>query len=700
MTASSTRTFFNPFFDASQEFDWLGLPRVPERDELTNPLRMWMNDYEDPASEFTQVFRNPNYLSAACKYILNIDILPFQALILEKFWTTRFPILIASRGAGKSFLLAVYSMLRLLLNPGCKVVLVGAVFRQSRQIYDYMVKIWDNAPVLRDIASAKGNGGALVAGPKRETDRYEFRLGGGTAIAIPLGHDGTKVRGLRANYVISDEVASINEEIFDIVIRGFAVSSFDPVNKIKKAAHVKKMKKMGLWNAEAEKMAHQKMEGNQIVYSGTAFYSFNHFSGLFDKWRKIVYSKGDPGKLKDVFEDGNVPEGFNWKDYCVLRIPYNKVPEGLLDREIIAQAKAKISRSHFLMEYGAVFVSDSDGFYKRSIIESCTTNKAVTTANGERVQFVPIKEGDPERHYVMAIDPAADKDNAAIVILEDHISHRRIVHCWSTNKKKFKDLKKYYSGKGIEFEDDYYVFVARKIKNLMAKFNISHIMMDKHGGGLAISEALCSKKNCNPGELPIFLVPDPDDPQPEDMEEGLHILELVKPTSDLNSESNHGMLKDFQDKVLLFPKFDVVEIEKARQLDELNNIIFDTFEDLVIEIEELKTEICTVECRPSSTLGKEVFDTPEVKGANNKKGRLKKDRYSALLYANWYLRNREKNKPIEIKYTPIGGSSRYKTSTTSKEQRGEQPMYHGPGMIGVENGQDWMTGNIFRGIRR
>lgn len=696
--SASSRTVFNPFFQYNpEELEWMGVPRIPSPSEISNPLRMFMGDFEDPASEFLQVFRNPHYLTAACKYILNIDILPFQALILEKFWTTRFPILVASRGAGKSFLLAVYSMLRLLLNPGCKIVLVGAVFRQSRQIYDYMVKIWDNAPVLRNIASVKNSGGSLVAGPKRETDRYEFRLGGGTAIAIPLGHDGTKVRGLRANYVVADEVASINEEIFDIVIRGFAVSSFDPVNKIKKAAHIKKMKKMGLWNEAAEKMATQRMEGNQIVYSGTAFYSFNHFASLFEKWKEIIFSKGDPSKLKEIFDDGNVPEGFNWKDYCVLRIPYTKVPDGLLDREIIAQAKAKISRSHFLMEYGAVFVSDSDGFYKRSILESCTTNKPIVTVTGEQVQFVPQKVGEEKKHYVMGIDPAADRDNAAIVILEDNIEYRKIVHCWSTNKKKYKELRNYYSEKGIQIDDDYYVFVSRKIKDLMAHFNITRICMDKHGGGVAIAEALASKKNCRDGEFPIYEIIDPDDPKPEDAMQGLHILELVKPTNDLNSEANHGMLKDFQDKTLLFPKFDVIEIEKARQIDELNEIIFDTFEDLVVEIEELKTEICTVECRPSSALGREVFDTPEVKGPDNKKGRLKKDRYSALLYANYYLRNREKNKPIEIQYVPVGASKEFRTSTTSKEQN-KDLMYSGPGMLGIEKSPSYV--NVFRAIKR
>ena len=40
--------------------------------------------------------------------------------------------LIASRGFGKSFILSLYAMIRALLIPERKVVVVGAAFRQSR----------------------------------------------------------------------------------------------------------------------------------------------------------------------------------------------------------------------------------------------------------------------------------------------------------------------------------------------------------------------------------------------------------------------------------------------------------------------------------------------------------------------------------------------------------------------------------------
>ena len=41
-------------------------------------------------------------------------------------WNRKFPMLIASRGFGKSFMLSLYALLRALLLPKRKVVVVGA----------------------------------------------------------------------------------------------------------------------------------------------------------------------------------------------------------------------------------------------------------------------------------------------------------------------------------------------------------------------------------------------------------------------------------------------------------------------------------------------------------------------------------------------------------------------------------------------
>ena len=48
----------------------------------------------------------PEYFAFLCKHILNVDILPFQNVILQELWVRKYPMLIGSRGSSKSFMLA------------------------------------------------------------------------------------------------------------------------------------------------------------------------------------------------------------------------------------------------------------------------------------------------------------------------------------------------------------------------------------------------------------------------------------------------------------------------------------------------------------------------------------------------------------------------------------------------------------------
>jgi hypothetical protein len=172
------------------------------------------------------------------------------------------------------------------------------------------------------------------------------------------------------------------------------------------------------------------------------------------------------------------------------------------------------------------------------------------------------------------------------------------------------------------------------------------------------------------------------------MEKGIHILDLIVPVGDYNSEANHGMLKDIQEKVLLFPLFDVVEVAKAALIDKENDIEIDTYEDLTNEIEELKNELQSIVVTQTSVLGKENFDTPAVKLEGSRKGHQRKDRYSALLYANYYARNRDKKDILKIEYKAVGGTK----ETLRKFSNGARStqMYTGPGMIGFHGADSWL----------
>lgn len=614
---------------------------------VINPFdRLKTDDPEEFYKRLTCLLMNPEYFSFLCKHILNIDLLPMQVLILQEMWNRKFPMLVGSRGLGKTFLLSLYCLLRAALIPNRKIVVVGSAFRQSKYLHDYMENIWKNAPILRDMCDSN-------SGPRRDVDMCKMTIGGSTISALPIG-DGQKIRGQRANDIVADEFASMSREVFENVIAGFAAVSASPVENVKRVAMEEMAKKMGIdpLSLYQTKTILNTSKTNQIIISGTAFYEFNHFAEYWKRWKTIIETKGDLKSISNnVFNGDPIPDSFRWDDYSIIRIPVDLVPRGFMDEGQIARSKATIHNGLYLMEFGAVFTKDSQGFFKRSLIESCvgTETKPVKTQKQE-VYFDPILRGGKLEKYVMAIDPASEVDNFSIVILELHPDHRRIVYCWTTTRKDHTERVK----KGLTKENNFYSYCARKIRDLMNLFPVMHIAMDAQGGGYSVAEALHDHNQLKVGEIPIWPIIDEEKPQPSDDQQGLHILEMCQFAKyDWYSDANHGLRKDLEDKTLLFPRFDPITIGLSIEEDKVNNRLYDTLEDCVMEIEELKNELSLIEVSESVN-GRMRWDTPEVKIGVGRKQRMRKDRYSSLLMANMASRSINLEEK-QVSYQGYGG---------------------------------------------
>lgn len=1042
---------------------WLNIEDFSDK-ELFNPMAFLSNEDDDFHFRLIYLMSRPEYFSFLCKHVFNINILPSQALFLCEMWNRRFPMLIASRGFGKSFILSLYSMIRALLMPERKVVVVGAAFRQSKVLFEYMETIWNNAPVLRSMCDAN-------SGPRRDIDRCVMRINKSRVTCLPLG-DGQKIRGQRANDIISDEFASIPRETFETVVAGFAAVSSDPIENVKKIAAKKKAKELGLNLAEESSDTFEKKD-NQIILSGTAYYDFNHFAEYWKKWKAIIKSKGRKNKLIEIFGE-EPPKDFEWKDYSIIRVPYELLPEGFMDASQVARSKATVHAGIYQMEFGACcrfdtpvytdgglkniidvqvgdmvlthkgrfrrvtkktfrqhvgqickietngfnrpvyltdnhpfwvdkdyfappklidytrvvnlsetsnvhqietenfindaletldgqffypkssqskisldtqreirssverqselakkygvsqsvisyiqtgsskpknsvprilkldydfgcligyyaaegnigsggrsvefaldehkdtdyqkhlldciysvfgfhgksyskkkntrvininsrlvadivgkicpgnshsklvdhgilfsnesflrgfvvgywngdghirsefasahcvnqsllsqvklalsyfnigssllygssetdhklnisggdfvsfllefygstiddrkdrfvfndnnatnmriksfekedfndfvynleveedesysiinatvhncFTRDSQGFFKRSLIESCVTSdnygenkREILDAEGNPICFEAVLKGNQKRQYVFGVDPASEVDNFSIVVLELYGDHRRIVHCWTTNREQHKEKVK----SGYSKEADFYAYCARKIRDLMKIFPCVHIAMDAQGGGIAVMESLHDRDKLEEGEVAIWPVIDEDKPKDTDDERGLHILEMCQFSSyDWLSEANHSLRKDFEDKSLLFPMFDAVGLGIANAEDGLKGRTYDTLEQCVMEIEDLKDELTMIQITQTNA-GRDRWDTPETVIGTGKKGKLRKDRYSALLMANMAARIIART-PTKEAYNFYGGFA------TVKKPDKDEKLFTGP----------------------
>lgn len=661
------------------DFAWTGLNIDKIQTFLDTPRTF--NPFEDKHQDEIEnkglreilLMYDPDYIYYTAKILLGVELYPLQCAVLKMLWTHAFPMLIGSRGFSKSYLLAVYSLLRAILFPGTKIVIAGAAFRQSKYVFEYAEGIYRDSRVLQSIFKSQSK----VS--EHTPDFWNFRLGDSKIIAIPLG-TGDKIRGLRANITICDEMNSVNTEIYEVVISQFAAVSMNPIENMKQIAKRKAMATEGLILAKEKSLSYF---SNQSVIAGTMKYEFEPMAIYWRKYKDIIESKGK--KLSDEF--GDVGDNLNWRDFAVARIPYELIPEGFMDDKIVARAKSTMHSEFYKAEYGACPISDSMGFFRRTLIESCVAkNSAISRSEWPGwcpEAFDAIIHANRGKNYVMGIDPAYNQDNLAIVILEAWPEHSRIVYVWSTSKKSFeKD--------GKVDEQNYFAFCARKVRDLMATFPCLALGIDTQGGGYALIEALNDRDKMKDGELPIYPVINFDKPQDTDGMTGLHHLHLIQFADSVwTATANHGMKKDMEDKVLLFPQFNSMLLGLASERDaralKEQYAARDTLEECMLEIEELKDELSLI-IRSTTVSNRERWDTPEIKVTKNKKDRMRKDRYSALLIANTLSRGVHRALPAQ-EYPCVGG-------VVGNISRGGDNgrMYVGP---------DWYNPgkNFFRGIR-
>ena len=350
-----------------------------------------------------------------------------------------------------------------------------------------------------------------------------------------------------------------------------------------------------------------------------------------------------------------------------------------------------MSESLFFKEYEAIFIADSDGFFKRSTIEGCVASPE-NIERGKIPDYCPSPfdvqiQGKPGKRYVMGVDVARMNDNFAISILEVCEEHSRVVYGWTTNEEDYSKRR----AAGATTEGSYNAFCARHIRNLMQTFPCEIIAVDALGGGRGLTDALKDPNMLYEGEVPILPTIDRKKPKETDTVPGQHIIEHINYGAyGWIEPANYELLADMESKRLLFPNYDVLTAElsiaedKRREkalkksnpnIDVRSIIQFDSLEDIAEEIELLKDELTNVIVVQSSEKvgARLVWKVPDVKLDGQTTATGKKDRYSALLMANWTAK-RILEKPPAPEYVYDGGLLAKLNTGTS----GHGPLYNSP----------------------
>src|SRR5260221_3448518 len=70
-----------------------------------------------------------------------VTLATYQEILLKALFNRNFSMIVASRGASKSFIAAIIAFLYPLFNPGTNVVICGPTFRTARHIFNNLEKI-------------------------------------------------------------------------------------------------------------------------------------------------------------------------------------------------------------------------------------------------------------------------------------------------------------------------------------------------------------------------------------------------------------------------------------------------------------------------------------------------------------------------------------------------------------------------------
>lgn len=283
---------------------------------MTRYERIWNNAVKDAA-----FYRRNPHLFARDYLHLNLRLFQRMLLILMNYYFIF--MFVAARGLGKSFLTAIFCVIRCILWPGTKIIIASGTKGQSISVLEKVqLELVPRSPEL-----------AL------EIDAKQTKINGTNAIIVFKNGSFMKVvsatdnaRSNRANLLLVDEFRMVKKTTIDKVLRKFLTQKRMPAYS-------------ELTDEERKKL--QDRELNKTIYLSSAFYA--------DHWS---YQK-----CLDTFRSMFDPRRKNF----ICGFPYQLgLKEGILDKDEIIEEmlESDFNEVDFSMENEAIwFGNKNDAFF-------------------------------------------------------------------------------------------------------------------------------------------------------------------------------------------------------------------------------------------------------------------------------------------------------------------------------------------------
>ena len=512
--------------------------------------------------------------------VLGIHLKIFQKIILYAMMHNNFVMYLAARGQGKTYLTALFCVVRCILFPGTKIVVSSGTLKQANEV---LLKIQDDfmkqSAILRTEIEKCNIG-------QNDSSIY-FKNGSW----IKARTSSQNSRSARANCIVVDEFRMVDLEIINTVLRKFLTSPRHP-NYLNKPEY-----------------AHL-AERNKEIYMSSCWLK-SHWS-----WEKAqAYTLA-------FFDDT--------KKYFITGLPYQvSVMENLLsyDQILDEMEESDFNPLSFQMEMECMWFGDTDGsLFKFDELDKRRKIKNIfypLQFYGDKL-VVPARSQTEERILsvdvaLMASSKKKQNDASAIFINSAIQVDETTYNANMVYAESFEGLT----------TDELGIIVMR----YFYKYKCTQLVLDTNGIGLGVYDFICKDQyDSETGETygALMCCNDPDMAIRCKIKDAKKVVWSVKATSAFNNEICVLLRNGIQNGKINFPL-------KEQGIDEVLKDIYKGYMKLSPTEQAL---IKMPYCQTTMAIFELIKLDHEVKNGQIKVKEIsgmRKDRYSSIAYNYWCM---------------------------------------------------------------
>lgn len=513
---------------------------------------------------------------------LNIKLKLFQKILLYAMMHNNFFMYIAARGQGKTWLTALFCVVRCILFPKTKICIASATRPQANEV---LLKITDD--FMKNYGFGSENLRREITYAAVGANKAVIEFANGSWIRVVTAADSG--RGARANILLVDEFRMVDLDTINTVLRRFLTAPRQP-NYLNNP-----------------KYAHM-LERNKEFYMSSAWYK-NHWS--FEKAKAYTVNMLD-----------------DTKKYFICGLPYQvSVKEGLLSREQIEDemSETDFDEVKWSMEMDCLFFGDTEGAFFSFDDIGCrrTLQTAIYPPSFINNKTYKIPELATNERRIMSVDVALmasnkHRNDASAIIINSAIP--------TNNNNYVSNIIYLENHEGLNTDE-----LALVIRRLFRLYKCTDLVVDTNGSGLGVFDALIRDMvDPETGELygALSCCNDKDMAARCKVANAPEVIWSIKANASFNNEICILLRSGFkQGKInLLVSEFEAEEILK----DKIKGYAkMQPFEQLQYKMPYIQTTLLIYELTKLEH---------EIKGTNIKiieKTGMRKDRYSSLAYNYW-----------------------------------------------------------------